>query len=559
MTNTRWWKNEIGYEVYPRSFQDSNNDGLGDLKGITQRLDYLRSLGVTLLWIAPMYPSPMVDMGYDISDYQAIDPRFGTMADFEELVNEAKKRDIKIVLDLVANHTSDQHDWFKQALADPTSKYRDYYIFKQTSDGKVPNNWRSIFGGSTWTEVPDEPGNYYFHTFAKQQPDLNWENPALRQEMYQMINWWLDKGIAGFRVDAITHLKKDLDWASIEPDAEDGLASVVKKGQNRPGIDLFLQELQEQAFEPHNAVTIGEAYGVPTSDYPKFIGEGGYFSMMFDFSYLNIEVENVDEWYRGRSDWNTSDLKNALFTNQAAVMGVNGWTANVLESHDQERAVSKYIPNPKYQTAQGAKALATMYYYLPGVPFLYQGQELGMKNFHRDSLDQFNDISSINNYKAGIEFGVEPQEMMEIVNLKSRDNARVPMQWDETKYGGFSTVQPWLEMGNDRDGISMATEDQDSNSVLNYYRELARIRRDEKYNHSAVDGEFTPLETAANVVGYKRSSEDHELLVFVNLGEQIEAVQQSNDQYSVVLQNTDTQFDLSDLKLAPYEALVLYK
>lgn len=328
---------------------------------------------------------------------------------------------------LVVNHTSDQHTWFKQALADPSSPYRKYYIFKKTTDGKVPNNWRSIFGGSTWTEVPNEPGTYYFHTFAPQQPELNWENPKLRQAIYQMINWWLDKGIAGYRIDAITHLKKDLDWTSLPPDDDDGLVVVTKKGQNRPGLNKFLDELKAATFDKYNAVTVGKAYGVRAGDLPQFIGPDGYFSMVFDFSYLNIDIVNVDEWYRGKADWSIKELKDTIFSAQKSIKQAGGWTANVLENHDQPRVLSKLIRNKAEQTPQAAKALTAMYYFLPGVPFIYQGQEIGMKNFQRTKISEFNDVSSINNYQMALKAGFQPQQALELLNDRSRDNARTPM------------------------------------------------------------------------------------------------------------------------------------
>ena len=413
MAQRHWWQDEVVYQIYPRSFQDSNHDGIGDIQGVISQLDYIQSLGITTIWLSPVYKSPMVDMGYDISDYQDIDPQFGSLTDFKELLTAANERQIKIVMDLVVNHTSDQHDWFKQALADPASPYRDFYIFKTTTDGTVPNNWRSIFGGSTWTPVPNEPGTYYFHTFASEQPDLNWENPALRRAIYDMVNWWLDLGVAGFRIDAITHLKKDLDWASLPADGSDGLVSVTKKGQNRPGIERFLSELKAETFAKYDAVTIGEAYGVPQQDLHQYIGPDGYFSMIFDFSYMNIEVENVDEWYRGRSAWTTSDLRDLLFESQQQVQAIEGYLGNVLENHDQPRVLSKLVPNVAYQTAVAAKSLATMYYFLPGVPFIYQGQELGMKNFERRHISEFNDVSSLNNYEMALRDGFSEAEALQ--------------------------------------------------------------------------------------------------------------------------------------------------
>lgn len=529
MAKTKWWQNSIAYQVYPRSFQDTNNDGIGDIGGIIERLDYLKSLGINILWISPIYKSPMVDMGYDIADYQAIDPQFGTMADFDRLSAECDKRGIKIVMDLVINHTSDQHDWFKKALADKNSKYRNYYIFKKTTNGKVPNNWRSIFGGSTWTEVPGEPGTYYFHTFARQQPDLNWENSVLRHEIYDMINWWLDKGVSGYRCDAITHLKKDLDWASLEPDGNDGLVAVIKKGQNRPGIDFFLEELKRETFDKYDAVTIGEAYGVPDEDLPKYIGEDGYFSMIFDFSYLNIEVKNVDEWYQGRSNWTISDLKKTIFDSQKSIENAHGISANVLENHDQPRTLSKLIVKKEHQTPTAAKALATMYYFLPGVPFIYQGQEIGMKNMQRKTISEFNDVSTINNYQMALREGYSEDDALELVNYKSRDNARTPMQWDSSKYAGFSGVKPWLSMGTDRKGIDVADEKNNDESVLTFYRNLAVLRNDIQFHETIISGNlFEIVDVPEDVVGYKRETDSQTLTILVNL---------SNEEQEIKLMN----------------------
>lgn len=529
MAKTKWWQNSIAYQVYPRSFQDTNNDGIGDIGGIIERLDYLKSLGINILWISPIYKSPMVDMGYDIADYQAIDPQFGTMADFDRLSAECDKRGIKIVMDLVINHTSDQHDWFKKALADKNSKYRNYYIFKKTTNGKVPNNWRSIFGGSTWTEVPGEPGTYYFHTFARQQPDLNWENSVLRHEIYDMINWWLDKGVSGYRCDAITHLKKDLDWASLEPDGNDGLVAVIKKGQNRPGIDFFLEELKRETFDKYDAVTIGEAYGVSDEDLPKYIGEDGYFSMIFDFSYLNIEVKNVDEWYQGRSNWTIYDLKKIIFDSQKSIENAHGISANVLENHDQPRTLSKLIVKKEHQTPTAAKALATMYYFLPGVPFIYQGQEIGMKNMQRKTISEFNDVSTINNYQMALREGYSEDDALELVNYKSRDNARTPMQWDSSKYAGFSGVKPWLSMGTDRKGIDVADEKNNDESVLTFYRNLAVLRNDIQFHETIISGNlFEIVDIPEDVVGYKRETDSQTLTILVNL---------SNEEQEIKLMN----------------------
>lgn len=562
MGTTSRWKDEVVYQVYPRSFQDTNDDGIGDLPGIISRLDYLQSLGVTMVWISPIYKSPMVDMGYDIADYQEIDPQFGTMDDFDTLLREGEARGIKIVMDLVVNHTSDQHDWFKQALADPKSKYRDYYIFKTTEDGEVPNNWRGIFGGSTWTEVPGEPGTFYFHTFAPEQPELNWENPALRREIYDMINWWHEKGVAGWRVDAITHLKKDLDWASLPADGDDGRVSVVKKGQNRPGINVFLDELKAETFDKYDVITVGEAYGVPDEDLPAYIGPNGYFSMIFDFSYINIEVQDVNEWYRGPSAWDTALLKKTLFDSQREIKQSNGMLGNVLENHDQNRALTKYVPNPEFQTPMAAKALATMYYFVPGVPFIYQGQEIGMKNFKRTDINQFNDVSSLNNYAVAMEAGVSNEDALETVNAKSRDNARTPMQWTDAHYGGFSNAEPWLEMNNQREGINVMAEENDPNSVLAYYRAMNKVRVDDMWHETIVDGDFTPLmDVAEDIVAYQRQLGNRQLTVLINLGTETQTVKLPDIMTGeVLLVNDDTvPTTLSGdmITLPPYGAMII--
>lgn len=557
MTEQPWWLDEVVYQVYPRSFQDSNHDGIGDIRGIISRLDYIRDLGVTMIWVSPVYKSPMVDMGYDISDYQDIDPQFGSMTDFKELLAEANKRGIKIIMDLVVNHTSDEHEWFQAALADKQSPYRDYYIFKTTTDGEVPNNWRSLFGGSTWTEVPGEPGTYYFHSFAPEQPDLNWENPAMRRDIYDMINWWLELGVAGFRIDAITHLKKDLDWASLPSDGPDGLVSVLKKGQNRPGIDDFLSELKAETFAKHDAVTIGEAYGVPDEDLNKYIGPDGYFSMIFDFSYMNIEVENTDEWYRGRSEWTTSDLRERMFNSQKQVHDIEGYLGNVLENHDQPRVLSKLISNAAYRTETAAKTLATMYYFLPGVPVIYQGQELGMKNFSRESIDDFNDVSSINNYEMALQGGLTEVEALDVINKKSRDNGRVPMQWTPDEFGGFSDQVPWLAMGDDRDGVDVQTELANPESVLHYYQALGQLRQNPLWRDLIVSGEFYPLSgMPADVIAYQRRLGGRLLTVVINLSEKPNRVSLTQPG-EVLCQAGEVTQRGHRFQLPPYTAIVL--
>ena len=393
----QWWQEEVVYQIYPKSFYDSNGDGFGDLRGITEKLDYLKDLGVTMLWICPVYQSPMDDNGYDISDYKAIASEFGTMEDLDELILESGKRGIKIILDLVINHTSDEHSWFQQALKDPASPYHDYYIFKEGY--QEPNNWRSVFGGSVWEKI-SERDEYYFHAFGKKQPDLNWENPKLRNEIYEMVNWWLDKGIAGFRVDAITFIKKDLTWDSREPDGVDGLVKCTSASRNQPGIGEFLQELKEKTFDRHECVTVAEAAGVSYDELDQFMGENGYFSMIFDFRYADLDVASGSEWFK-RIDWSVKDLNEKIIASQMAIQKY-GWSANFIENHDQPRASSKYLRDDQYNP-DAIKMLGAMYFFLRGIPFIYQGQELGMHNFQWEKIDEFNDLSSIDQYYRSLE------------------------------------------------------------------------------------------------------------------------------------------------------------
>ncbi|MDE7245005.1 MAG: alpha-glucosidase, partial [Oscillospiraceae bacterium] len=415
-----WWQKEVVYQIYPKSFCDSNCDGIGDIQGIIKNLDYLQDLGVTMLWICPIFQSPMDDNGYDVSDYQAIAPQFGTIADADELIEQAKQRGIKIVLDLVINHSSDEHTWFQQALSDPDNPCRGYYIFKPAQNGQPPTNWRSIFGGSVWEPVPGRE-EYYYHTFGKKQPDLNWENPVLRQKLYDMVNWWLDKGIAGFRVDAITFIKKDLTWANRTPDGADELANCSTASRNQPGIGTFLHELKENTFDKHKCVTIAEAPGVAYEELGDFIGEHGYFSMIFDFRYADLDIASGSEWFK-RLPWTVRELRDKIMVSQMALQK-HGWGANFIENHDQPRAATKYLRDAQ-GNSDAVKTLGAMYFFLRGVPFIYQGQELGMTNFERQDISEFNDLSSIDQYNRSILEGFSPEQALNFVNLRSRDNAR---------------------------------------------------------------------------------------------------------------------------------------
>ncbi|MDT2011996.1 alpha-glucosidase [Carnobacterium divergens] len=546
-TTKDWWKEEVIYQVYPKSFKDSNNDGVGDIKGIKEKLPYLKELGITTLWICPIFTSPMVDNGYDIADFEGINPEFGTMEEFDELVAEAKKLEIKLMLDLVINHTSDEHTWFQQALADKKSKYREYYIFKEGKER--PNNWRSIFGGSVWEKVPGEEC-YYLHVFDKKQPDLNWENPELRQELYQMINRWLEKGIAGFRIDSITFIKKDQNYESLPADGVDGLVSCKHKTRNQPGIEFFLNELKKETFEKYNCVTVGEAPGVAYDEFSDFIGEEGYFSMIFDFHYADIDVESGSDWFK-RTNWTTKEFKELIIQSQEALQNA-GWGANFIENHDQPRALSKLVKK-EFQTAEAAKGIGAMYFFLRGTPFIYQGQELGMINAERHHMKQFDDISSIDNFYRAIQEGISEKEALNFVNLRSRDNSRTPMPWDNSQYGGFSNHQPWLAMTEEYPTINAA-----KNTVLEFYKKMIELRQNSPISPILKTGAIHFLkELPDSIIGYYRELGGEKIYSFTNLSPVSETLIVEKEVEVLYLTSHSMQLLGKEIKLAPYQSILV--
>lgn len=552
MGKTKWWQNEIVYQIYPRSFCDSNGDGIGDLKGITSKLDYLKNLGVTMLWICPCYESPMADNGYDISDYKKIADEFGTMEDMDELINEAKKRDIKIILDLVINHTSDEHKWFQEALKDPESKYHDYYIFKEGS--KLINNWRSMFGGTVWEKVPGRD-EVYLHVFHKKQPDLNWENEEVRKELYDMVNWWLEKGIAGFRIDAITFIKKDLTWKDREADGVDGLAKCTKAARNQPGIGEFLNELKENTFKKHDCMTVAEAPGVPYEELEEFIGEDGYFSMIFDFRYADLDVASGSEWFK-RVPWTIKDLNQKIMDSQMALQKC-GWGANFIENHDQPRATTKYLKENQ-DNKDAVKTLAAMYFLLRGTPFIYQGQELGMVNFQRKGIEEFNDISSIDQYYRAIDEGLTERESLRAINLRSRDNTRTPFPWNGQKYGGFSTEKPWLKMTEEHPKVNAVDQVGREGSIYQFYKEMINFRQNSEYKNCLVFGNIEPMESSENVIAYRRYTEDESIECWFNLGVE-EVTEELKDSNVEVIWGNMKQVELKQdhLTLKPFQTVLL--
>lgn len=516
MNNTmtkKWWHDKVAYQIYPKSFLDTNGDGIGDLRGIIAKLDYLKALGIDILWICPIYPSPFVDQGYDISDYYGIDPVFGTMEEFDQLLFEAKKRDMYLVMDLVINHCSDKHPWFQKALADPYGEYGDYFYFRRGKDGMPPSNTRSYFGGSTWEPVPGQKDLYYFHAFAKEQPDLNWENPKVLQELYAMVNWWLEKGVAGFRIDAIINIQKDISFPSYEPDGPDGLASVVRMIQQADGIGNKLQALKANTFAKYDAFTVAEVFNMKKEELADFIGENGHFSTMFDFS-ANCLSDGPGGWYRNR-EIAFDDLRKTIFQSQQECMGV-GFLANILENHDEPRGCSRFLP-PYARNEQGIKMLGTISVLLRGLPFLYQGQEIGMSNCRMRSVAEYDDINTKNEYRLALEAGLTEQEALDVCFRYSRDNSRTPMQWDASENAGFTQGTPWLKVNPNYTCVNAAKQEQQEDSVLNYYKKLIALRKSSEYKELFVYGAFAPLfQDEENILAFRRFLDGRDVVVVAN-------------------------------------------
>ncbi len=510
----KWWHDKVAYQIYPKSFCDTNGDGIGDLRGIISKLDYLKELGVDIIWLSPIYKSPFVDQGYDISDYYAIAEEFGTMEEFDELLAEAKKRDMYLIMDLVVNHCSDKHEWFQKALADPDGPYADYFYFRKGKNGNPPSNYRSYFGGNCWEPVPGSD-KYYFHMFAKEQPDLNWENPKLREEIYRMINWWLDKGLAGFRIDAIINIKKDLAFPDMEPDGDDGLASCWRMVENVEGVDALLEDLKNHTFAKKDAFTVGEVFNIGVEDLPDFIGENGHFSTIFDFS-AHMLSDGEHGWYDA-PPISFDAWKKAITDSQMRVQNV-GFEANIIENHDEPRGVSRFLPDYA-QNADGAKMLGTVSVLLRGIPFIYQGQEIGMQNARWNSVDEFDDISTKDQYRMAREAGLSDAEALAVCSAMSRDNARTPMQWKDAPQAGFTSGTPWLKVNDNYPVINVEKEEGQPDSVLHYYRKLIALRKSGEYRELFTYGKFEPAyENADHVMAYYRILQGRRVLVAANFG-----------------------------------------
>lgn len=552
-TKKKWWQDKVAYQIYQKSFYDTNGDGIGDLPGIIEKLDYLKELGVDIVWLSPCYRSPLADQGYDISDYYDIDPRFGTMEDMDRLIAEAKKRDMYIVMDLVVNHCSDEHEWFKKACKDPDGKYGRFFYLRDKEDGKLPTNWRSYFGGSVWEDLPGT-NKQYLHVFHKKQPDLNWENPELREEVYKNINWWLDKGLGGFRIDAIINIKKALPMHDYEPDREDGLCSINKMLEEATGIGEFLGEMRDRTFKPHDAFSVGEVFNAKDEELPDFIGNNGYFSSMFDFN-ETIFGGSEKGWYDCK-EITPDDYKRCCFETQAK-MGDFGFVSNIIENHDEPRGVSHYIPEGDCCDTS-KKMLAALNFMLRGLPFIYQGQELGMENIPFKSIDEVDDISTLDEYKVALDAGLTPEAALKAVARRSRDNARTPMQWTGEENAGFTAGTPWLRVNSNYTAINVEKETIDPNSVLNFYKKLIALRKDPEYKETVVYGALEPfMEDRHNLMAYYRKG-DKTLLVVGNYQWDEQEITLPSECKKVLINNyPDMVLDGNLVKLHGYQVLVV--
>mgnify|MGYP002717134911 FL=1 len=541
-----WWKEAVAYQVYPRSFNDSNNDGIGDLPGMVEKLDYLKDLGIDVIWLSPMYKSPNDDNGYDISDYQDIMEEFGTMEDFNHLLSEVHKRGMKLILDLVVNHTSDEHPWFIESRSSKDNPKRDWYIWADPkSDGSEPNNWESIFNGSTW-EYDDTTKQYYFHLFSKKQPDLNWSNPDVREAVFKMMNWWFEKGIDGFRVDAITHIKKTFEAGDLPVPKGKQYAPAFDVDMNQPGIQDWLQEMKDKSLSHYDIMTVGEANGVNPDNAKEWVGEKeGKFNMIFQFEHLGL-------WSTGDSKFDVLSYKNVLNRWQKQLEGI-GWNALFIENHDQPRRVSTWGDDTKYWF-ESATSHAVVYFLQQGTPFIYQGQEIGMTNYPFESIETFNDVAVKTEYQIVKSQGGDVNQLLDKYKMENRDNSRTPMQWTNEVNGGFTEGTPWFPVNPNYKTINVAQQSEDSDSVLNFYKRLIKLKKsDDIYTY----GEFNLIDDAnENIFAYTRKLNNKTVLVAGNLTDHVASLNLpfEVEASQIKLHNYKNDLDITNMK--PFEAFV---
>lgn len=553
MEEKKWWKESVVYQIYPRSFMDSNGDGVGDLNGIIWKLDYLKDLGIDVIWISPIYESPNDDNGYDISNYQGIMKEFGTMEDFDELLNEAHKREIKILMDLVVNHTSDEHPWFLESKTSKDNPYRDYYIWREGKDGKEPNNWGSVFGGPAW-EYSKETGMYYLHLFSKKQPDLNWENNKVREEVFSMMDWWCRKGIDGFRMDVINFISK----VETFPDGNTNggmYGDFYPYAGNGPRVHEFLKEMDEKILSKYDVMTVGETPGVTTEEAKKYAGENtGELNMVFQFEHVDLGSGPLGKWTDKRVD--LVELKQ-VFTKWQTELDEKAWNSLYWDNHDQPRAVSRFGNDSKEYREVSAKMLATCLHMMKGTPYIYQGEELGMTNVAFEKLDDYKDLEIINTYHQNVDNGfTTKEEMMHYIHLRGRDNARTPMQWNDSVNAGFTSSTPWIKINSNYTEINAASQIHDPNSVYSYYKKLINLR---KQYEVIVYGKYKLLEEDSNELFiYARTLGDEKLLTICNFTDKEIAYNLEEEwvKASLLIGNYP---ERAEHELRPYEAVVYYK
>ncbi|ULG74383.1 glycoside hydrolase family 13 protein [Macrococcus brunensis] len=548
-----WWKEAVCYQVYPRSFKDSNGDGIGDINGITEKLDYLQDLGIDVIWVSPIYKSPNDDNGYDISDYQAIMRDFGTMEDFDRLLLEVHSRGMKLIMDLVINHTSDEHPWFIESRISKDNPKRDWYIWQDAKDGKEPNNWASIFEGSAW-EYDVTTDQYFMHVFSRKQPDLNWENKEMRETIYNMVNWWLDKGIDGFRVDAISHIRKSFDKGDLPNPHNLNYVDSFEAHMNQPGIHQYLEELKEKTFSKYDIMTVGEANGVTTEDADVWVGEKeGKFNMVFQFEHLNLWDHNIG------TSFDILGYKKVLANWQKGLEN-RGWNALFIENHDRPRVPSTWADD-KDHWYESSTSHATVYMLLQGTPFIYQGQEIGMTNYPFKDITEFDDVHAKNIYNNELINGASKEKVIEMLQRISRDNSRTPMQWDASDNAGFTTGHPWMKVNPNYPYLNVAHQLEREDSILNFYKKLIKFKKDNLImTYGTFDLVYPEHET---VFAYTRTLGDEKVLVIGNLDNQkVELDDSENLEFNakqLIISNYDYGFDIktsNSIQLQPYEARV---
>lgn len=545
----KWRKEAVAYQVYPRSFNDSNNHGIGDLPGIIEKLDYLKDLGIDVIWLSPMYQSPNDDNGYDISDYRAIMDEFGTMEDFDRLLKEVHHKGMRLILDLVVNHTSDEHPWFIESKSSKDNPKRKWYIWKDPKeDGSEPNNWESIFNGSAW-EYDELTNQYYFHLFSKKQPDLNWGNPEVRNAVFEMMNWWFDKGIDGFRVDAITHIKKTFEAGDLPLPEGKSYAPAFDVDMNQPGIQPWLQEMKDKSLSQYDIMTVGEANGVNPDNAKEWVGEEeGKFNMIFQFEHLGL-------WSTGDSKFDVKSYKTILNRWQKSLEDV-GWNALFIENHDQPRRVSTWGDDKQYWY-ESATSHAVTYFLQQGTPFIYQGQEIGMTNYPFDSIETFNDVAVKNEYNIVKAQGGDVNALLNKYKMENRDNSRTPMQWDQSTNGGFANGTPWFPVNPNYKTINVEQQNHDPQSILQFYKDLIQLKKsDEVYTY----GQFNLVdEDNPNLFAYTRTLNNKKVLVVGNLTDQVSKLNVPyliENEQQVMLHNYSSHVIDFD-KIQPYEAFAI--